>query len=1018
MTDNTADSNTQHGIYLNSSSSNTLRDNNALDSTSGNSIYLDNSDNNTLDNNTASLSFRGIYLNDSSNNTLTNNTVNSNNFIGVYLNTSPNNTLSGNTSSDNQHGIYIEDSSPTTIINNIIDSNFYGIYLNSSSSNTLTSNKFLKNQNNLFDANTNTYSSNEFLHNITTTMITFDDITDREVNVGDTINFGDINMLDVDGDACPSCTYNITTSPEETITVNQDSNVLSGNFDVSRNGIYSLIIKITDGDSNEAEIQMRIFVGDTTETTTRYYYRGISPTHGQPYGTANDSKTLYSTLPMETEEWWCSNWVQNSPDELMDISHAILENADVYVWYKIDNDGYIGLERYLTHSINVDEQENIDASVDFTWINKTFSDINWMMDYQWSWYWLAFKVRGESIRQQTTVAQPSYADITYLYSTAPNINSMDNENIIILSATMPTTDDTISLVLENPESSTTSTSLTIGTDNPFLDIVSTINSTGTTTINSGSISANSSTTLASIDIDIVPASGSVEVLASASDIDLDYQNSAIVGLEITGIDREIDINNDSSSSMIITPDANSVDIVINTWNTSGTYAKQWTEASSESSVVTSHTVGDLSAGTYYTVWYTKDGEDQASLTTLLADANREIEFDYDQGYSTVIFDILEDTNSPTSFSLSSPNSDSHTSNSNPTLTWNASTDSESGLAKYQLYVDSSLDTDNISSSATNVEVASALDCGSHTWYIRAYDNNNNYTDSSTYTIIKDCGGGFIAPPPSVGTGSADASIPMDQTTGIGDVDSGGKNLLMYINSTANFDTVVSNYGHSLNQNHNLEITDLDLLNNIVTITIHSDPLTLELALDETKYIDLDNDGINDLEVKFEDIVVNRAEITVKSLIDNNVDSDHQSNVEYTLFKYPNSPKVYLLEDDLKRWIKDEYTFNTKGYDWNDIETIDDSVTYLDGEDIYETILDNQDIANNSYTFTSFLNIGAVGEEVRQLQTKLKELGYFTYQYITGYYGPITAQAVKDFQQVNNIESVGYVGPKTRSALNK
>ena len=112
------------------------------------------------------------------------------------------------------------------------------------------------------------------------------------------------------------------------------------------------------------------------------------------------------------------------------------------------------------------------------------------------------------------------------------------------------------------------------------------------------------------------------------------------------------------------------------------------------------------------------------------------------------------------------------------------------------------------------------------------------------------------------------------------------------------------------------------------------------------------------------------------------------------------------------WLDMEHTPS----DWNTIETIDANTTYPDGEDIVlQQVLGDKVSAR--YTFTSFLNIGSIGEEVRQLQTKLKTLGYFTYEYITGYYGPITAQAVKDFQKANNVEVVGYVGPKTRFALN-
>ncbi|MAG24380.1 hypothetical protein CMI47_02275 [Candidatus Pacearchaeota archaeon] len=51
----------------------------------------------------------------------------------------------------------------------------------------------------------------------------------------------------------------------------------------------------------------------------------------------------------------------------------------------------------------------------------------------------------------------------------------------------------------------------------------------------------------------------------------------------------------------------------------------------------------------------------------------------------------------------------------------------------------------------------------------------------------------------------------------------------------------------------------------VTITITSDPIILELGINEQKEIDLDGDGVNDLVVRFDGVVNGRAEIYVKSV---------------------------------------------------------------------------------------------------------------------------------------------------------
>ena len=54
--------------------------------------------------------------------------------------------------------------------------------------------------------------------------------------------------------------------------------------------------------------------------------------------------------------------------------------------------------------------------------------------------------------------------------------------------------------------------------------------------------------------------------------------------------------------------------------------------------------------------------------------------------------------------------------------------------------------------------------------------------------------------------------------------------------------------------------------------------------------------------------------------------------------------------------------------------------------------------------------------MKELQQKLKDLGYYTYA-ITGTYGPITVKAVKAFQKAHKLAQLGSVGPGTRAALN-
>ncbi|HYE59778.1 MAG TPA: peptidoglycan-binding protein [Candidatus Kapabacteria bacterium] len=70
----------------------------------------------------------------------------------------------------------------------------------------------------------------------------------------------------------------------------------------------------------------------------------------------------------------------------------------------------------------------------------------------------------------------------------------------------------------------------------------------------------------------------------------------------------------------------------------------------------------------------------------------------------------------------------------------------------------------------------------------------------------------------------------------------------------------------------------------------------------------------------------------------------------------------------------------------------------------------------SAVFTRTLSRGQSGADVRALQTFLFTEGYLTVS-PTGYFGPVTEEAVKKLQRAWNIEPVGVVGPKTRQRLN-
>lgn len=138
----------------------------------------------------------------------------------------------------------------------------------------------------------------------------------------------------------------------------------------------------------------------------------------------------------------------------------------------------------------------------------------------------------------------------------------------------------------------------------------------------------------------------------------------------------------------------------------------------------------------------------------------------------------------------------------------------------------------------------------------------------------------------------------------------------------------------------------------------------------------------------------------------------------TLVKYQNRSAVYLIVDGKKQWIASEQAFNEQGFDWGDIIEIVPTEIYEDTGLIEVTPPPVVADEENEVVFTLNLTIGTKNNEVVKLQDLLKSLGYFPLSIeSTGYYGSITAKAVKAFQQASGFDPVGYVGSKTRDALN-
>lgn len=73
------------------------------------------------------------------------------------------------------------------------------------------------------------------------------------------------------------------------------------------------------------------------------------------------------------------------------------------------------------------------------------------------------------------------------------------------------------------------------------------------------------------------------------------------------------------------------------------------------------------------------------------------------------------------------------------------------------------------------------------------------------------------------------------------------------------------------------------------------------------------------------------------------------------------------------------------------------------------------IISNAYKVNALSKYGSRGNEVKQIQEKLKRWGYYNGS-VDGVYGSKTLTAVKNFQQKNGLKADGIAGEKTLSAM--
>lgn len=147
-----------------------------------------------------------------------------------------------------------------------------------------------------------------------------------------------------------------------------------------------------------------------------------------------------------------------------------------------------------------------------------------------------------------------------------------------------------------------------------------------------------------------------------------------------------------------------------------------------------------------------------------------------------------------------------------------------------------------------------------------------------------------------------------------------------------------------------------------------------------------------------------------------------------------SSPTYRVSDTMRGNTIDYATFSGNELIWT--PTIQDIGTHritVTGTDIYNqvasytftitivgqntTSVSVTPVVNTKFVFTKNLSVGSKGNEVVELQKKLKAEGYFNGP-TNGNFGQQTKAAVQKYQKAKGVAQLGNIGPGTRAALNK
>lgn len=326
----------------------------------------------------------------------------------------------------------------------------------------------------------------------------------------------------------------------------------------------------------------------------------------------------------------------------------------------------------------------------------------------------------------------------------------------------------------------------------------------------------------------------------------------------------------------------------------------------------------------------------------------------------------------------------------------------------------------------------------------------------TTTVSRGSGGGSIHLNRYVKTDSPYASLRSGERRSVGSIDRRGITLFVRLNSEALFSVRESRSQKEVE--HMLRVSAFDLEKNVITLTIMSEPVVVQMPVETARFVDVDGDSVHDMRIEFVDVDVNTAELLVSS-VSGDIDSDDVVQEEEVVQPVAQCPAVFERNLALQSVGEDvrslQKYLNANGFIvastgpgsmGNETSiygpltkatvarfqsargiTGDEAGVFGEQTRRYLGCLGASVTSTNtsgSVQITKNLRIGMVDEEVRLLQKYLNTNGFVIAESgpgslgnETAIFGPKTMAAVIRFQRVNSISpAIGFVGPITRAAM--